>query len=69
LNFQAINLWREILVARPTLLPARLKLAAAYLRLEQFPEAVREYERVLQLDPKNQDARDALTLLRGHQLR
>jgi tetratricopeptide (TPR) repeat protein len=69
LNFQAINLWREILVARPTLLPARLKLAAAYLRLEQFPEAVREYERVLQLDPKNQDAREALTRLRGHQLR
>ena len=68
MNYHAINLWQEILVVRPTLLPARLKLAAAYIRLEQFPEAVREYERVIQLEPKNQDARDALTRLRGHQL-
>jgi hypothetical protein len=60
---------RDPLVARPTLLPACLKLAVAYLWLEQFPEAVREYERILQLEPKNQDARGALTRLRSHQLR
>jgi tetratricopeptide (TPR) repeat protein len=63
--FQAINLWREVVVVRPTLVEARLKLAAAYARLEQYPEAQREYERVLQLEPTNQPANEAILRLRG----
>jgi len=65
MTFQAINLWREIVAVRPTLVAARLTLAGAYARLEQYPEAQREYERVLQLDPANVIARDGLIRLRG----
>ena len=65
MTFQAINLWREIVAVRPTLVAARLKLAGAYARLEQYPGALREYERVLQLDPANVTARDGLMRLRG----
>ena len=66
MTFQAINLWREIVTVRPTLLQASLKLAAAYIRLEQYPEALREYEKVLQLEPGNQHAREGLSRLRDH---
>jgi len=65
LTFQAISMWREIVLLRPSLVDIRLKLAAAYLRLEQFPDALREYERVLQLDPKNSRAREGIMRLRG----
>jgi superkiller protein 3 len=65
MTFQAINLWREVVAVRPTLAAARLKLAGAYLRLEQYPDAQREYERVLQLDPANLIARDGLMRIQG----
>jgi tetratricopeptide (TPR) repeat protein len=65
MTFQAINLWRDVVAVRPSLLDARLKLAAAYTKLEQYPDALREYERVLQLDPKNSRAREGIMRLRG----
>jgi tetratricopeptide (TPR) repeat protein len=65
MTFQAINLWREVVAVRPTLVQTRLRLAGAYLRLEQYPDALREYERVLQLEPGNQAAREGLIRLRG----
>jgi tetratricopeptide (TPR) repeat protein len=65
MTYQAINLWREVLAVRPTLVETRLKLAEAFIRLEQYPDALREYERVLQLDPQNQTARTRSMQLRG----
>jgi tetratricopeptide (TPR) repeat protein len=65
MTFQAINLWRDVVAVRPNLAETRLKLAAAYIRLEQYPDALREFERVLQLDPANQPARNGIALLRG----
>jgi tetratricopeptide (TPR) repeat protein len=65
MNFQAINLWRDVLAARPNLIDARLRLAEAFVKLEQYPDALREYERVLQLDPQNPTARVKSLQLRG----
>jgi tetratricopeptide (TPR) repeat protein len=41
------------------------KLARAYGRLEQYPDALLEYEWVLQVEPGNLAARDGLLRLRG----
>jgi cytochrome c-type biogenesis protein CcmH/NrfG len=65
MTFQAINLWREVEAVRPTLVQARIKLARAYVRLEQYSDALREFERVLQLEPGNAAAKEGLMRLRG----
>jgi tetratricopeptide (TPR) repeat protein len=39
MTFQAINLWREVVAIRPTLVQTKLNLATAYIRLEQYPTA------------------------------
>ncbi len=65
LSNQAISMWRESVALRPSLVEIRLKLASAYLCLEQFPEAIREYERILQLDPNNAAAKAGIMRLRG----
>ena len=46
-----MNEWRQILALVPGHVPARLALAAAHERTGDRVEALREYQRVLELDP------------------
>jgi tetratricopeptide (TPR) repeat protein/O-antigen ligase len=61
--YQAINEWRALVAADPGDLHARLRLGRAYLRTGERPLAAREYRRVLEIAPSNQEARRALTQL------
>ena len=66
--FHAIELWQAILAQEPADLKTRLRLANAYVRVGEFRDATREYERVLQLFPGHRESREALAALRGRLL-
>ena len=63
--FHAIELWQAILAQEPADLTTRLRLANGYVRVGELRDAIREYERVLQLYPTQREAREALAALRG----
>ncbi len=63
--YQAMTEWQSIVAREPGNVGARLALAAGYARMGQRADAAREYARVLQLVPDEQEARKRLAVLRG----
>jgi tetratricopeptide (TPR) repeat protein len=61
---EAIAHYEEALRLRPDVPLAHYNLAGAYYRSGRATEAIRELERVIQLDPGNEDARRKLAALR-----
>lgn len=54
---QAGNLWRQVIEREPDNLPAVFNLGLVHLELEDFPQAIVDFERVLELDSQMVDAR------------
>ncbi len=51
-----VSLYRRALEKDPTLLPARIELAACLVRLSRKPEAIKEFEAVLAQQPDNKES-------------
>ena len=53
---QARNLWRQVIERAPDNLPAVFNLGLVHLELEDYPQAIAAFERVLDLDSEMVDA-------------
>lgn len=59
---------REVLRDTPSYVPALLRLGKAYYDIHQIPEAVEQWERVLNYEPENRTAQDYLRLVQTVQV-
>jgi tetratricopeptide (TPR) repeat protein len=60
---EAINHFREAIRFSPDYAEANYNLAETLTRSGRIGEAIREYQEVLRIDPKDQDSRRALEQL------
>ena len=60
----ALFAYQDAIMADPKNVPARVKAGFAYTRLGHDPEALDQWNRALQLDPQNAEARNAIASLR-----
>ena len=65
LPFQAAQEFRRILAVHGGMLESQIQLGLTYYSLGRTPEAVREWEAVLERDPSRDEARMYLRLVRG----
>jgi tetratricopeptide (TPR) repeat protein len=64
LDLKAIAMFKRILVLNPAMIDSYYKLADLYYKRGLFGETRLQYEKILEIDPKNKKARDGLAGLR-----
>ena len=64
LDLKAIAMFKRILVLNPAMIDSYYKLADLYYKRGLFGETRLQYEKILEVDPKNKKARDGLASLR-----
>ncbi len=62
---EAIDYFQQSLAMNPKHLPSLLNLGAVYLKNHDIPSAITQYEKVLALDPDNQEVQHILHAIRG----
>jgi tetratricopeptide (TPR) repeat protein len=62
-DLQAIGIFKRILVLNPEMLESYYKLADLYRKRGLFGEAKAQYQKILEVDPKEKKARDGIQLL------
>ncbi len=63
LDLKAIAMFKRILVLNPGMLDSYYKLADLYYKRGLFGEAKLQYQKILEIDPKDKKARDGLQMI------
>jgi tetratricopeptide (TPR) repeat protein len=63
LDLKAIAMFRKILVLNPGMTDSYYKLAELYYRRGLFGEAKLQYHKLLEIDPRDKNAREGLTMI------
>jgi len=61
---QAVGIFKRIVGLNPAMVPAYYQLADLYLARDLFGEAKKQYEKILEVDPKQEKAKEELGKLR-----